>query len=694
MRLIPKAYIIVFAVLALATSAWAMTTGSRVPFNQVGVIFAIAGFLQLCVAGYAIKLNRVFGMARVGWSLFWSFLLLALLHLIQSATQGVTGLQVDLEVVYMLISVLLLIGMVHLHTVLGEQQRVLREQEERKLVEQRMRDELESQVQQKTEHLRHAIETLRTEIEVRKRAEAQISEQARLLDLAHDAIVVHDLEGRIQYWNKGAENIYGWTAKEAGSMDISELLSPEFPGDEDVVKTVIEHGRWQGEAYNRTKDDQKVLVEEDWTLVCDAHGEPKSIMVISADITEKRRFETQTLRLQRMESIGTLASGIAHDLNNVLTPLLVAVQVLKDRITTENEKELLDTLKENVHRGARLVKQILTFGRGVKGERALVRPAQLARDIQQFVRETFPKSLKLELEIADDLWSVMGDATQLYQVLLNLCVNARDAMPDGGTLSIQMDNVVLNDLYAGRHIEAKPGPYVSIGVADTGTGIPEEIQGKIFEPFFTTKEQGKGTGLGLSTCFTILKHHAGFINCYSEPGKGSVFKAYLPASTSPCAPAEPMVETTSLPRGHGELVLIVDDEQLIREFAQITLECFGYSVLTVSNGAEAVALYQARQSEIAVIVMDMWMPVMDGPTATQALKSINPQVRIIGTSGLTFAAGNALETSFVQFLPKPYTADSLLHALDLALGGGAAEGNPPDVPDSYEARCAPCTVAA
>ena len=653
---------------ALASRSSAMLSASTL-WQANDIVIGIAGLVQLVVAGYAIKLSRLFGTARVGWSLFSAFVLLALLHLIQSFSEPTSapGFQINLEIAYALVSMLLLMGMAHLHAVLREEQRVTQAQEYLKHFEIQMRDELEVEVKSKTERLTQVIASLQSEIEVRQRAEIQIREQARLLDLAHDAIIVQDLEGRITYWNQGAERIYGWTAVEAMGMIVSDLLSFEFPNYESARKATQETGRWEGEACTRTKAGQKILVEEDWTLVRDSAGALRSIMVISADITDKRALETQTLRLQRLESIGTLASGIAHDLNNVLTPLLLSVQLLKDKITTPQEERLLAALESNALRGARLVKQILTFGRGVKGDHALVKPEQVAQEIKQLIHDTFPKSLQFELHAANGLWAVMGDATQLHQVLLNLAVNARDAMPKGGKLSLQLENIVLDDSYVSRHLEAKPGSYVLITVTDNGSGIPKSIQPRIFEPFFTTKDASKRTGLGLSMCFTIVRSHGGFINCYSEPGQGSVFKVYLPADAS-AVPAEPRpLAPVNLPNGRGELVLIVDDEQVIREFAQITLECYGYRTLMAADGAQAVSLYKTHQDQIAVVLMDMWMPVMDGPAAIRALKSLNRQVHIIGTSGLGASGDASVEASLAHFIPKPYTAGLLLNGLHKAL---------------------------
>jgi PAS domain S-box-containing protein len=645
------------ALLALAPAAPA----AQIPALGASLVLGLAGLLQLGVAIYAIRLNRLFGTARVGWSLFWAFLLLALLHFVQSVTpSAVAGFKLNLEFVYVLVSLLLLVGMVHLHAVLKEEARRTR-------AEERLRDELELEVRRKTANLNGMIQVLQSEIEERNRAEAQVREQARLLDLAHNAIVVQDLTGKILYWNKGAENIFGWTADEALGSSHAELLAWDQRVCATARQAVREQGHWEGGISARTKRGQRVLLDEDWTLVRDAGGVPKSIMMISADITEKRKLEEQALRLQRLESIGTLAGGIAHDLNNVLTPLLMSVQLLKENIRTPEDRELLDTLQGNVMRGARLVKQILTFGRGVKGERAVVQPAQLVGELKQLVLDTFPKSVACAIELADDLWTVTGDATQLHQVMLNLCVNARDAMPAGGRLLIRVTNAMLGEAEAAEILEAQPGPFVVLEVADNGTGIPKEIQAQIFEPFFTTKEHGKGTGLGLSTCFSIVKNHGGFIQCLSEPGQGSVFKVFLPANQHLAAAEPRAAESECRPQGHDECVLIVDDEQLIREFAQMTLQCFGYRTLTAANGAEAVRLYQDRPEEIAVVLMDMGMPVMDGPTAIAALRTIAPGVLILGSSGLACADYAQPEARLAGFLPKPYTADALLLALDHVL---------------------------
>jgi PAS domain S-box-containing protein len=501
----------------------------------------------------------------------------------------------------------------------------------------------------------------------RKLAEEKIREQAALLNEAQDAIWVIDPHDRISYWNKGAERLYGWTAAEAIGKDPVELLhkgivTPQF---QEATKVVNERGEWRGELQEFTKKGKTVTSQARANIIRDDQGRRKSLLIINTDITEKKILEAQFLRSQRMESLGTLAGGIAHDLNNVLTPLLVAVQVLKEKVTDADGKRLLESLETNVQRGAGLVKQVLAFGRGVEGERIVVQPKHIAREIKHIVNETFPKSVAFELHSAPGLWTITGDPTQLHQILLNLCVNARDAMPKGGRLRLHLENVMLDEAYASMNLEARPGPHVCLTVDDTGTGIPKEIQEKIFDPFFTTKEPGKGTGLGLSTTLAIIKSHGGFIHCYSEPGKGSTFKVYLPANSTPAVAENVVTGEASLPRGNNKLVLVVDDEEPIRKLAQRALERYGYRVLLAADGNEALSLYRVRQNEIDVVITDMVMPNLDGPATIAALQAVNPNIKIIGSSGLALdgyeAAANKVGVR--HFIPKPYTAETMLLTL-------------------------------
>ena len=506
---------------------------------------------------------------------------------------------------------------------------------------------------------------IRSDITERKRAEERIREQAALLDQAQDAILVRDLDQKILFWNKGAERIYGWTAEEAIGKNAIELLFREPTEQFETAKrAVIEKGEWSGEVQQLRRGGKEIVVESRWTLVRDDQGRPTSILVINTDITEKKRMETQFLRAQRMESIGTLAGGIAHDLNNVLSPILMAVDMLQMKARDDSSRNWLEVLRTNAERGSNMVRQVLSFARGVEGERVALQPKHLIKEIVKILRETLPKSVAIKYELAESLWMISADATQVHQVLMNLCVNARDAMPNGGTISLSAQNVTVDENYARMHIEAKAGPFVVITVSDTGVGMSPEVQGRIFEPFFTTKEMSKGTGLGLSTAVTIVKSHGGFINVYSEVGKGTQFALYFPAlDLRDSAQADAV--RVDLPAGNGELILVVDDEEAIRQITRGTLETFGYRVLTAGDGTEAVALYAEQKNDIAAVLTDMVMPFMDGPATIRALQKMNPQVKIIAASGLPASqrSGEDSLQGVQAFLNKPYTAEKLLKAL-------------------------------
>ena len=504
-----------------------------------------------------------------------------------------------------------------------------------------------------------------------KQAEQKIHEQAALLDISTDAILVRELGNQIRFWNKGAEHLYGWKALEAIGKNADELLyRPETLSQlQNNHKSLVECGSWQGELHQVTKEGKEIIVASRWTLVRDEDGQPKSILTVNTDITEKKQLEAQFLRAQRMESLGTLASGIAHDLNNALTPILMTVQLLGTKLPDEQSQQWLSILKTNVKRAADLVKQVLSFSRGLEGKRTTLEVKPLISEIEQIVKQTFSRAIAIRTDIpTQNLWTISGDATQLHQVLMNLCVNARDAMPEGGILQISASNLWIDENYARMNIEAKVGPYVAITVSDTGVGINSEILDRIFEPFFTTKELGKGTGLGLSTVMAIIKSHGGFVDVYSEVGKGTRFKVYLPVTQTrerDCPPADHQ----ELPTGHGELILVVDDEDSIREITKTALETYGYKVLIASDGIEAIALYTQRKEEISVVLIDMMMPSMDGPSTIRVLQKIDPQVKVIGVSGLVSndkmieILGNSVKT----FLPKPYTSNELLKNLQVVL---------------------------
>ena len=507
------------------------------------------------------------------------------------------------------------------------------------------------------------------DISERKLSEAKIREQAALLDITTDAICVCDLENQIQFWNKGAETLYGWQVQEAVGRNFGDILDNEAAQENhEALLSVMTKGKWEGELTQITKTGKEILVASCWSLVRDAQGRPKSILIVDTDITEKKRLESQLFRTQRLESIGTLASGIAHDLNNILTPILAGAQLLPLKFPDADErtKRLLEILEINAKRGADLVKQVLSFARGVEGKRITLQIRHLIVEIAKILKETFPKSIEIHTNIPNELWLVSGDSTQLHQVVMNLCVNARDAMPHRGILSISAENFVVDENYARMNLEAEAGLYVVITVTDTGVGIPQETLDRIFEPFFTTKPVGQGTGLGISTVIGIVKSHGGFINVYSEVGNGTSFKVYLPAvgGTETLA-----VEDVAIPTGHGELILIVDDEPSIQDVTRNSLESHQYQTLIASDGIEAIALYAKYADKISAVLMDMMLPSLDGVTAIRTLQKINPQVKIIATSGLMSKTklGEVMDTGTQTFLPKPYTVNELLLSLQQIL---------------------------
>lgn len=497
-------------------------------------------------------------------------------------------------------------------------------------------------------------------------AENLIQRQAALLDHARDTILVKDLEGRVTYWNKGAENLHGWTQAEVLGRVAEDFLYKDHFRAEAARLAILGKDEWSGEFIMLTKTGREVIMESRWTLVRDSAGAPVAILSINSDVTDRRKLEAQYLRAQRLESIGVLAGGIAHDLNNIFAPILMSVQLLRDRLKEPEDAEIMNLLQASTLRGSDLVRQVLSFARGLESKPVALNVVHLAREVQHIINDTFPKNIRIELKCAPDVWTVYGDPTQIHQVLMNLTVNARDAMPHGGLLTVSAENFTIDEGYAAMHPEARPGSFVVLSVTDNGTGIPTEALEKIFDPFFTTKEIGKGTGLGLSTVVGIVRTHRGFLNVYSEPGKGSTFKVYLPADLNPEQRNERREHEERLPRGHNETILVVDDEEAVLRITKRTLEQFGYQTLTAKNGAEAVAVYAQNQPRVAAVITDIMMPVMDGVMTIVALRQMNPAVKVIAASGLGGNAefAKAANAGVKRFLCKPFTADALLTNLE------------------------------
>jgi PAS domain S-box-containing protein len=512
-----------------------------------------------------------------------------------------------------------------------------------------------------------------TDMTERLETDQRMREQAELLDRASDGIYVRGLDHRVRYWNRGAERIYGWAPAQAVGRDVRELLREEAVDFASANTIVLSRGEWSGEIHHRDSHNKEITVHARWTLLRDPSGEPHAILAIDTDVTEKKRIEAQFLRAQRLESIGILAGGIAHDLNNMLTPITMAVDMLKRVHRDDDSTPLVDAIENSARRGADLVRQVMSFTRGVEGRKLDVNPNFLVRDIATIARETFPKNIRIITELPTEPWLVRSDPTQLHQILLNLCINARDALPAGGEIVISVQNTQLDEHFAGMDAKAAPGNYVLILVRDTGTGIPEEVRDKIFDPFFTTKEPGKGTGLGLATVLGIVKSHGGWVDFSSEVGHGTTFRVYLPAAAGSAQLAAERAEA-NLPRGHGECVLVVDDEAAIRTISKQTLEAFGYTVLVASDGAEGLAVYVQNMGRVALVLTDMMMPIMDGPALIRALLRVDPSARIVAASGLNAEGmvARAADAGVTNFLPKPYTAETMLKKIDAILHRPAA----------------------
>lgn len=495
----------------------------------------------------------------------------------------------------------------------------------------------------------------------KRRYESDIREQAALLDKARDAIMVYDLKGCTTYWNPSAERLYGWTLTEMHRRTASELLFTTNPARFlEAFQATLSDGEWYGELEQTIKTGQKITVESRWSRICDEKGATKGILVINTNITERRKLEIQLWQAQRVKSIGALATGITHDLNNLLTPILMSSQILQPAEENEKRKKLLKTIELSAQRGAGMAKQILTFVRGCQGEMVILQPKHLIREIVKIINDTFPKKVTVEARLAPDLAQVRGDATQLHQVLLNLCVNARDAMPQGGTIRIEARNVVIE---TASNRATKPGTYVLFRVSDDGEGISPEIIDHVFDPFFTTKESGKGTGLGLSTVLGIVKGHQGFIEVTSELAKGAVFSVFIPAINTPVSQIAGS-EKAEIPTGQNRLVLIVEDESFIRAVIEFVLQQNDYRVIQAENGERALELFAQRSGEIDVVLLDAMMPGMNSQAVMTAMKKMNPDAKLINISGFfepESTSKSGIET--IENLEKPFTAEKLLEAL-------------------------------
>jgi two-component system, cell cycle sensor histidine kinase and response regulator CckA len=539
---------------------------------------------------------------------------------------------------------------------------------------------LEWRIEERTAAVEAVNESLCQEIESRENIQnrLKLAQQAGRIGTFE-----WDIRANLVTWSIELETLYGLAPGSFGNSN-ANWLNTIYPEDRPKIRAELE--QWRTIALGATTlsgsesrqleqglDLEFRIADPDtnihWIAVkssifVDRDGQPTRTIGIHMDITEKKQLEAQFLRAQRMESLGTLASGIAHDLNNVLTPILSVAQLLPLRLTDldDRNQNLLNILESSAHRGADLIKQILSFAQGIEGKHVCIQPAHLLVDIQKIIQQTLPKSIEIDRDIATDLWTVSGDMTQLHQVMMNLCINARDAMPQGGTLSIEAVNRSIDETFALKHLEAKVGNYVAMTIGDTGTGIAPQLLHRIFDPFFTTKEIGKGTGLGLSAVLGIVKSHGGFLDVQTQVNQGTKFDVYLPASKTP---NQPLQDQPGLSSGQQQLILVIDDEIAISELITITLETYNYRVITANTGAEAIAIYAQQRDAIDCVLIDMMMPVMDGLTIVNVLHQLNPNLSVVAMSGLNSieAVAQAKRFGCQYFLAKPFSTSDLLQIL-------------------------------
>jgi PAS domain S-box-containing protein len=537
----------------------------------------------------------------------------------------------------------------------------LQDAEELEVVIQRtlQRQRLAEEIRQHREHLEELVSQRTCELRRLMTAVEQTS----------DTIIITDTDGNVLYVNDSFEKTTGYLRAEILGRTPRLLKSDHNDPAlyEELWRTIKAGQIWRGELVNRKKDGALYTEGMVITPVRDKEGAVVNFIACKRDLTEQKKLEAQILRMQRVESVGRLANGVAHDLNNILAPVLMTSDLLREKLTEPGDLEMLDLVASSAKRGAEIVNQLLMFSRGATGAFADLDLAPVIRETVRMIRETFPKSIAVQVETAENLWHIKGDATQIHQVLLNLCVNARDAMPDGGTLSLAAENLIVEKWVTTTNPEARPGSYTVIQVSDTGTGIPANVLDKIFDPFFTTKELGKGSGLGLSTVLGIARGHEGFIEVQTQLGRGTQFKVYLPALHGDL----PELRAPDLPpptRGGGELILLVDDEEALRKTAARFLAANGYRVIEAADGYAALALYVRQKNQCRAVLVDLWMPYMDGLETIRQLRKMNPDVSVVAMSGLPGLEAEAKRAGVSLFLPKPWTSDALLRILSQALG--------------------------
>ncbi|NQY75320.1 MAG: PAS domain S-box protein [Candidatus Margulisbacteria bacterium] len=505
-----------------------------------------------------------------------------------------------------------------------------------------------------------------------------IQDQEVLLDNATDIIWVCDMDQKVTFWNKSSEKLYDISSQNALGQKIKKLVlrGSQSKQLQNIQKEVLKTGEWRGHLQSTAPDGHQIVLESRWSLVRDQSNNPRAFLIINSNISDLKHLEQQFVQSQRMENIGLITSGIVHDLNNVLAPFFMIFKTLDNNMQDKRSKQLIKLIEKSAERGASLVRQILSYVRGLEGNLQALDLNYLLKDIEQLVQETFPRNIKLMRIMESDSYSTFGNPTQLHQIFLNLVINARDAMPEGGTITIMCEKEIIDKTYAEMEEDAHPGHYIHIAFSDTGMGIPKNIIDKIFTPLFTTKSIDKGTGLGLSTVKTIIKSHKGFIRCRSIENVGTTFDLYFPFVNDTHSKSEEKeltsIASETLPQGNNETVMIVENEESVREIIAFGLEKNGYKTIKVDDGPEAIAMLASHKKDIKLVLQDMSLPTLDGKSTIKSLQKLNPSVRIIALTTIAFDKVTFVDTygsdlSVQQFLFKPFKIDTLLRTIQQVL---------------------------